>query len=414
MLSLLLFFVASLSACTAELDKDPFVQVVKDQCAGAEKIEFEPKEDYVEIEYHCDGTAFEIAVDYNHKLIYSESVAEIPIDVLGKIEKKLNKKYSGWSQDEYALIEMRDTAFYKFEMIRDGVEENAYFTLDGKYFQRSGITVISDELFAELAKTDHYTNAPYDYLNPAKIYGMPDILIEISGIAWAGDQTLYCVQDEVGAVFSFNLESEEVEDVTRFSGEGDFEDIAVSDDEVYVLRSDGQVYHFNRTSGDVEINDYRLQLQCLDAEGLFFGDSAQSLYVACKEAGESDNENERTIYRFDSSDTESSGSFTIDTDDINDFIDGEYPDANISEVQFNPSAFAIHPSTGQRYVLSADDRMLVVYGKKELEAVYLLPEELYYKPEGLTFAPNGDLFLSSEGVKNGPIPGQIYHLPSRK
>lgn len=83
------------------------------------------------------------------------------------------------------------------------------------------------------------------------------------------------------------------------------------------------------------------------------------------------------------------------------------------QLQLNPSALAIHPLTGDWYVLSATNRLLAVYSQGQLMSVYPLPAEVYYKPEGMTFCPNGDLYLSSEGMKNGYIGGEIYYLPMR-
>jgi hypothetical protein len=52
--------------------------------------------------------------------------------------------------------------------------------------------------------------------------------------------------------------------------------------------------------------------------------------------------------------------------------------------------------------------LIAIYKNEKLINVFPLPSELYYKPEGLAFTPNGDLYLSSEGIKNGYIDGQIY------
>ncbi|WP_010526460.1 hypothetical protein [Thermophagus xiamenensis] len=71
---------------------------------------------------------------------------------------------------------------------------------------------------------------------------------------------------------------------------------------------------------------------------------------------------------------------------------------------------AVHPVTGEVFVLSADNRLLTIYGNKKLKSVYPLAEELFYKPEGLGFADNGDLYISSEGIKNGFLKGQIHYF----
>jgi len=91
-----------------------------------------------------------------------------------------------------------------------------------------------------------------------------------------------------------------------------------------------------------------------------------------------------------------------------------FPAVQGKQIQLNPSALAIHPLTGDWYILSATNRLLAVYNQGALKAVYPLPAEVYYKPEGMAFCPNGDLYLSSEGMKNGYVGGEIYFLPMRK
>lgn len=80
------------------------------------------------------------------------------------------------------------------------------------------------------------------------------------------------------------------------------------------------------------------------------------------------------------------------------------------DMLFNPSAIAIHPKTNDIYILSANDRILVVYEKSGLKKAFPLPAVIYYKPEGLAFYENGDLLISSEGDKRGLVKGSIVLL----
>lgn len=400
------------TACDAQYNQESYVVVVRERCPEAKSIDIEYKEDYAEVEYRCNGQNFELALNHQQKVIYIEQETSVPKSVMGKIDKKLEKKYAGWSRDEHSLIELGDTSFYKFEMVKDGVEQNAYFTTDGKYFRHTGISSIKSSVYREIARTETYARSRYAYYNPAEIYELPDVLVEVSGIAVGENGSIYCVQDEVGAVFKFNTQTENVEDIYRFTDTGDFEDLTINDEKIYVLRSDGNLFQIDRQRGGGQVTSQMLPIGCLNAEGLFFAGDQNELLVACKEVGTDDGKNERTIYRFGGNDrSKPSGTFTVDVTEINRFLKKEYRDIDIGNRVFNPSAFAIHPLTGEHFVLSASDRMIVVYDEGSLKEAYPLPKERYYKPEGLAFAPNGDMFLSSEGVKKGPIPGQIYFLP---
>src|ERR1700749_3183588 len=90
-----------------------------------------------------------------------------------------------------------------------------------------------------------YTSPPGYNLNNPKRFKMPNVLREISGIAFynvTGD-TLYAEQDEEGKVFRFRLGDANMQ-VTRFGKKGDFEDISVINNFIVMLRSDGVLFTF--------------------------------------------------------------------------------------------------------------------------------------------------------------------------
>ena len=71
---------------------------------------------------------------------------------------------------------------------------------------------------------------------------------------------------------------------------------------------------------------------------------------------------------------------------------------NKNTLKFNISAIAIHPISGNLYILNAADHALfVVNDKSKIIAIQLLDPVLFNKPEGLTFKPNGDMFITNEG-----------------
>ena len=65
---------------------------------------------------------------------------------------------------------------------------------------------------------------------------------------------------------------------------------------------------------------------------------------------------------------------------------------------FKPAALAVHPITGQIFIISSVRKVLLAYNRNgTLEALWVLSEDLFRQPEGLAFLPNGDLFISNEG-----------------
>lgn len=398
----------------AQNDHKRFINKVKEICPQADITEIEIKSDYVEIEYLCGDQLVEMGLGMNADWLFTETKIEIPAMVLEKINKKLEKKYADWTVDEYALVEMQDTSFYKIELMQDGVEENTYFALDGKYYNKRNIVSDHDWTIQNLSQLPHYRNAPYNFLQPDKVYDMPDLLKEISGIAFANKNTMYCVQDELGIVFKYDILKEDISGMFRFTDIGDFEDLTVKDEYVYVLRSDGTLFWFNHQNFDGKINQVVVPLNCMNIEGLDYNPVNNQLYLACKDPLIDLQNQDRTVFSI-SADKPSNPqvALVIPSDQINSMLAQNYPGINNSRMQMNPSAIAIHPQTGEKYVLSAAGRLVAVFNKQQLTHVYPLPAEIYYKPEGIAFSPDGDLFISSEGIKNGYVDGHIYYFSKK-
>ena len=78
---------------------------------------------------------------------------------------------------------------------------------------------------------------------------------------------------------------------------------------------------------------------------------------------------------------------------------------------FKPSGIAVHPKTGQTFIIASDGKKLLVLSEKgQKEALISLNPKTYRQPEGICFSPDGDLFISSEG-KDGD--GYILRFVSR-
>lgn len=405
-------------ACTSQTGNTKNItKRINELFPGAEIIEKEIKTGYTEVELLCNGEIMEAGFTDDNELFYTEKEIKIPGKVMDNIEKKLNKKYKGWSFDESLLVETPDTSFYKVEMLKNGVEENVYFTLEGKYYKPYKIT--PDENWNVTTLFEAYRNnpAPYPFLQPDKIYEMPEVLREISGITLASEKIMFCVQDELGVIFQYNLAREEISDITRFEDSGDFEDVTTDGTHAYVLRSDGTIFTFNLKNFDGKINPTIAPANCTNIEGLFFDSEKKQLYMACKSRPVNTNKEIRLVYKMDPGKIhETKVLFAIDVEEINKMLEKKYPAivSGSSLFRFNPAAIAVHPISGEKYVLSASDRMLAVFGENGLKDIFPLPADVYYKPEGLAFSKNGDLYISSEGIKKGTLNGRIMLLRRQK
>ena len=71
---------------------------------------------------------------------------------------------------------------------------------------------------------------------------LPAVLDEISGIAWLSEGTIASIQDEDGIIFIYDLNKKKIIEEIEFAGPGDYEGIAIHNQDAYVLRSDGTIY----------------------------------------------------------------------------------------------------------------------------------------------------------------------------
>ncbi len=395
-------------------------------CPKADVVNIEQKMESIEVEFVCNDKPISMIFDKKGMLLYTESAFNASSDFLQKIDKKINKTHAGWLLDEISLIETADTSFVKLEVIKNGVEESLFFTMDGKFYKVKNVQNNEPWSLKTLENNLYYKTLPYNFIQPDRQFDVPEILKEISGISLVNDSLLFCVQDELGAVFQIDLNNETMSTVARFTDIGDFEDIQVVGNMVTILRSDGVLFTFDYDYFSGKASEARIQVPCMNIEGLWYDRQSKQYLVSCKEPSVSvraatkkehkeivkqNAEKERFVYSFSlNSANKPKEHLAIAIAEIRSFIKEHYQIDSVQNITFNPSALAIHPKTKDMYVLSATDRLIAVYSGKALINVMLLPPELFYKPEGVEFLSNGDMVICSEGMKKGYVQGQITIL----
>lgn len=395
-------------------DKNEYFKLIYQRCPTADILQIESKEDYIEIEYLCEGRYYEIGIN-NSQVIFLETKADKSMVPFDDIKRKLEKKYEGWLLDEISIITTSDTSFLKVEIIKDGIEQNLFFTTDGKWYKSQSIVASDKWTIDKLSKSAIYQKTDYHLLSPDSIYYLPEILREVSGITISADsKTIFCVQDEMGAVFEYDILSGEVKNIHRFTDIGDFEGIALKDSLLYVLRSDGNIFYFN-PENKKEIKQFMLSINALNFESLTYDELKKEFLIVSKDAMLNTPESKRFVHKFTFKNANNATQFIeVDILKINELITNNLVETESNDILFNPSAIAIHPISREIYILSASDRILTVCDNKGLKSVFPLPAELYYKPEGLTFFKNGDLLISSEGDKRGIVKGSILFFKYQK
>jgi len=66
--------------------------------------------------------------------------------------------------------------------------------------------------------------------------------------------------------------------------------------------------------------------------------------------------------------------------------------------EIEPSDLAVHPGTGNIYVLDGEHpRLLVMTKSGSIKKIYQLDDPAFSLPEGICFSKTGELFISNEG-----------------
>ncbi len=224
---------------------------------------------------------------------------------------------------------------------------------------------------------------------------LPKELHEISGIAWVNATHFACVQDEIGTVFLFNIQDNKIDEEIPFGPKGDYEGIALVGNTIYVLRADGVIFGIeNYTSSQRGVKMYKTSLtKKQDSESLAYDKKNNRLLIAVKGA-DPNSQDYKGIYAFNLA-TKTMSETPVYKIDLNHSIFGDVKKAKNA---ISPSDIAIHPSTGEIYVLEGTKpKLLIMNAKGEMRSLYKLKGPDFPQPEGLTFSPDGKMYISNEG-----------------
>ncbi|MES2882533.1 MAG: SdiA-regulated domain-containing protein [Bacteroidota bacterium] len=260
-----------------------------------------------------------------------------------------------------------------------------------------GVTVL-----AACNGTGYSNPAGYDLRKPTEAE-LGKVLNEISGLSWdERNDALVAIADNKEKIFQIGLKNKKIKDLSdkAIPPDSDTEDIVYTDSAFYLLSSWGEIRKVPMGAKDsTAINRYSLGLEGQnDFETMYYDSAAKGLIIICKSCAHEKGLKIRTAYRFNLQTTlfDSVPFFTISREAVEEKI--KDPDAS-----FDPSGGAIHPLTGEVFILSSSGNLLVITSKKgEIIDVFKLNPDKFPQAEGIAFAPNGDMYISNEGKYGKP------------
>ncbi|GGH30341.1 hypothetical protein GCM10011418_42310 [Sphingobacterium alkalisoli] len=261
-----------------------------------------------------------------------------------------------------------------------------------------GITLLA----CSQQKEPGYRTSNYDFGKPQQVIQLDGRLAEISGITFSDDNynLLLAQEDETGTLYTITRDGDEVRPY-EFGADADYEDIARVGDEVFILRSDGNIVRFNRSgieSGNLtSVKATKKLLPKGEYEGLAYSALTQKLYILCKSCAVDNKKETLTIYSLDASNDK------LDVDDTL-TVDLKKLYALVGKKRtWRPAALAQHPVTKDWYILSSVNMGIVITDSEfKVKSAVALDGKLYKQPEGMAFDAEANLWISNEaGTKAG-------------
>jgi uncharacterized protein YjiK len=227
-------------------------------------------------------------------------------------------------------------------------------------------------------------------------------LQEISGLSTTEKTgVLAAISDEKGEAYLIDATGGgKIVQRIPFKEKGDFEGIEMVQNTLYTTTSGGTIYEIEHwDQGTPQIQEYKTALTKVNnIEGLCFDKKRNALLLVCKENPDIDTA--RTVWAFDLKTKQLSAQpvYTILPQAINAVLPLTEHDKNRF---FSPSGIAIHPQSGDLYIISSALKRLAVfdYATGAIKSVHVLDKQIMPQPEGICFDENGDLLISSEGKK---------------
>ncbi len=267
---------------------------------------------------------------------------------------------------------------------------------------------------------------PYDLEQADVTFELPEILKEISGITLSTDKKqILAIQDENGILFYLDKKTGKVLREQTFHKDGDYEDIEVVGNDIFILKSSGTLYQLKETPVDTftRIKYKTGYHKDHDMEGMCFDIENNRLLLACKGKLSRDNEfgSNKGVFGFDLNTMRMIDEpiLMISLSNIESYLNikgspemKERFEKIMTEkngvLGFSPSAVAIHPQTKHIYMMSSKGKTLVVL-KVDGTILHMqkLDKKIHVQPEGMLFDVDGTLYISNEGKKQN---GRIYRF----
>jgi uncharacterized protein YjiK len=251
----------------------------------------------------------------------------------------------------------------------------------------------------DISKKKKFADSADYAISSPKVISLPEILDEISGIAYyAKDTSVFAIIDEDGILFKIPLKNPKGYRQWKFDKKRDFEELVLVDSTFYALVSNGDIetIKFGQDKIETTKSNFSEDSKAVNEfESMYWQDDSTGLVILCKSC-DADPKKSFSSFKFNPRDTSKTYASHITFD-----MSALESKLNVDK-HLKASAAAVHPITKDIYIISSIQKLLVITNSKgEFKELIQLDPGIYKQPEGLTFTPEGDLIISNEFANDG-------------
>ena len=281
-----------------------------------------------------------------------------------------------------------------------------------KSLQKVGVDNYYYEKATTFLKEDGYLN----FAQSDQISLLPMGIESFSDIAFLDSTILICLQEDKSSLVLFDLSSNQLSTPITINLPNKIIDFSRIDSTIILLDDQVQVHFLLPpydssslvTENDI-LGNWKSAATCIH-------ESTKRMFILTQNNLEIDNPISNSIYTYTISKRKlnEKALFDISISDIEMFAienniatpQNKFTDLSDSlwQLIFNPTAMAIHPKTNEIYILSSENRSIVVFNQfGEVQDLFFLDEKLVSNPKAMTFHPSGDLLISNSDLMSPAI-----------
>ena len=271
------------------------------------------------------------------------------------------------------------------------------------YYYEKATTFLKEDGYLNLAQSDQISLLPMG-------------IESFSDIAFLDSTILICLQEDKKSLVLFDLSSNQVSTPITINLPNKIIDFSRIDSTIILLDDQVQVHFLLPpydssslvTENDI-LGNWKSAATCIH-------ESTKRMFILTQNNLEIDNPISNSIYTYTISKRKlnEKALFDISISDLEMFAienniatpQNKFTDLSdsLSQLIFNPTAMAIHPKTNEIYILSSENRSIVVFNQfGEVQDLFFLDEKLVSNPKAMTFHPSGDLLISNSDLMSPAI-----------